>query len=53
MNIQTEGYDAYVEVIAKGLTPMFSLGMRLCPYMIGDDRRKDWMAGWNKAREDV
>ncbi|QIQ60783.1 hypothetical protein [Stenotrophomonas phage vB_SmaS_BUCT548] len=52
-NMEQEGYDAYVSILAKGFEPSFFLGMQACPYPLGTDDRKAWMKGWGKAREEA
>lgn len=47
------GYDAVVDLIAKGFEPTFAQGMTKCPYPLGNDLRPYWMKGWNAARSEM
>lgn len=51
------GYDAFVETMLRvGGEPHFTDGcdaIRATGWAPGDDRRKAWVRGWLKARDEV
>ena len=50
---EQEGYDAYIRGLVVYGHVMPAYANSVCPYGYGSEERRDWMDGWQKAREEA